>query len=129
MNNKIKKISIFLIGIIVLFLSIIPTYAASDVLTADGIGADLNVYNPSDTPSTETISSKAGMILEVIQTIGAVLSVIILIVVGIKYMISSVEEKAEYKKTFMYYVIGVFLLFTGTLLPKIIYDLSTGVFD
>ena len=42
-------------------------------------------------------------------------------------MIGTVEEKAEYKKTFWLYIIGIFLLFTGTLLPKLIYDLSIDV--
>ncbi len=43
--------------------------------------------------------------------------VIILIAIGIKYMLGSVEEKVEYKKHMMPYVLGAFVLFTGSFLP------------
>lgn len=125
MKKYVKTIIITLICLITLSLNIVPVLAKTDVLTKDGIGTDLNVYNPSDNPNMDELTERTGKTLGVIQTVGTVLSVIILIVVGIKYMMGTVEEKAEYKKTFMFYIIGIFLLFTGTLLPKIIYDIST----
>lgn len=125
MKKYIKTILIISICLITLSLNIVPVLAKTDVLTKEGIGSDLNVYNPSDTPDSEELTTKTGKVLGVIQTVGSVLSVIILIVIGIKYMIGTVEEKAEYKKTFWFYIVGIFLLFTGTLLPKLIYDIST----
>ena len=53
--------------------------------------------------------------------VGVILSVIILIVVGIKYMLGSVEEKADYKKSMIPYLIGAFMVFSVTTLPQIIY--------
>ena len=34
-----------------------------------------------------------------------------------------VEEKAEYKKNFVPYLLGAVLLFTGTLIPQLIYEI------
>lgn len=91
----------------------------------DGLG-NLDLYQGGQATSSK-LQEKAGAILGVIQTIGAVVSVIMLIVIGIKYMLGSVEEKANYKKTLVPYVIGAFLLFTGTLLPQVIYKFMHGL--
>lgn len=84
---------------------------------------DLNSY--VGTPSgSQRINEIAGIIVGVIRTVGIVLSVAILIVIGIKYMMGSVEEKADYKQSLKPYIIGAFLLFTGSLVPQLIYTLS-----
>ena len=50
-------------------------------------------------------------IIGVLQLFGSILSVIVLIVIGIKYMLGSVEEKAQYKQLMMPYIIGAVLVF------------------
>ena len=57
---------------------------------------------------------KANIIIGAIQTIGIVISVITITILGIKYMVGSIEQKAEYKKTMIPYIIGVFFL-VGTI--------------
>jgi type IV secretory pathway VirB2 component (pilin) len=66
-------------------------------------------------------------ILSVVRTIGILISVITLAVIGIKYMVGSVEEKAEYKKTMIPYLIGVFLIFSFTTFPQLIYNIVTSM--
>ncbi len=46
--------------------------------------------------------------------IGTITSVLALIIIGIKYMVGSVEEKAEYKKTMQPYLIGTVMVFSIT---------------
>ena len=70
------------------------------------------------------LQTKAEIILGVIQTVGTIISVIVLMIIGIKYMLGSVEERSEYKKSMVPYLIGAVLLFSGTALPQIIYTLS-----
>ena len=67
---------------------------------------------------------KAGRVITVVQTVGSIASVVCLIVIGIKYMTGSVEEKAEYKKTLVPYVIGAALVFTITNLLSIVYHIA-----
>ena len=45
-------------------------------------------------------------------------------ILGIKYMIGSVEEKAEYKKTMMPYIIGTTILFAASTIVSIIYNVA-----
>lgn len=115
---KINIIKIFLTVLVIITLFTNMSFAA---LKDYGI-TNIDDYNPSASGYTE-VAAKAGSILGVIQVIGSVLSVIILIVLGIKYMLGSVEEKASFKESLKPYIIGVFLLFTGTLLPSLIYNL------
>ena len=76
---------------------------------------------------SEKLEAKAKIVLGVIQSIGVVISVIILMVIGIKYMLGSIEEKAEYKETLKPYIIGAILVFTGTTIPQLIYQLAKNI--
>lgn len=83
-------------------------------------------YHPKliSTPEPE-VQEKIGNILGVINVIGIVSSVIILMIIGMKYMFGSVEEKAEYKKTMSMYLLGTLILFSASTLPNIIYKFAT----
>lgn len=58
--------------------------------------------------------AKANEIIGLVQMIGTITSVLALIIIGIKYMVGSVEEKAEYKKTMKPYLIGAVMVFSIT---------------
>ena len=87
---------------------------------------DLSDFKGSADDS-QKLEEKAGKILGAIRTMGVTSSVTILMVLGIKYMLGSVEEKAEYKKDFIPYIIGAILLFSGSLVPQILYELSKNI--
>lgn len=72
--------------------------------------------------STKLFQDKLGVIFSALRTIGIVLSVIILIVIGLKYMLGSAEERADYKKTLIPYLWGTFFIFATSVLPQIIYE-------
>lgn len=65
-----------------------------------------------------------GDILANIRVIGICISVVMLTVIGLKYILSSVDEKANYKENMTPYVVGCFLLASATTIPSIIYDLA-----
>ena len=80
----------------------------------------LNVYSYA-------IQNIGNQIVTIISTIGSVVSVIVLVVLGIKYMMGSAEEKAEYKKTLMPYVIGAALVFAASAIAGIIFGFTQGL--
>ena len=85
---------------------------------------DPNDYDPSQKPvsgtSVNEITDKANNIIGTITTVGIVIAAITIIILGLKYMMGSVEEKAEYKKTMIPYIIGVvFIVAISTILPII----------
>ena len=67
----------------------------------------------------------AGIVVDVITTVGITVAIIGIMIIGIKYMIGSVEQKAEYKKTMIPYIVGCVLIFTITEIVSIIYELVT----
>lgn len=77
-----------------------------------------------DTKGTNEIQDVGNKAVTIISTIGSILSVIVIIVLGIKYMLGSVEEKAEYKKTLLPYVIGAAFIFAASTISQIIYELA-----
>lgn len=139
MNQKIIKkiISILTILGICMSLSTYPAYAAGGAVGGGeaGGGGDgsttYSVINP-DTykPNTSSVENGDKLknigndIIGFLQLIGTILSVLVLAVIGIKYMIGSVEERAEYKKAMLPYVIGAIMVFAITNLLGIIASLS-----
>lgn len=88
-------------------------------------------YTPSFTPdkltgtkgeTTDIVKVGAG-ILSVVSIIGSAASIIAMIALGIKYMLGSIEEKAEYKKTLIPYLIGAVCVFGATTIPGIVYKM------
>ena len=121
-----KKYGNFIILIITVLLSlffIIPNYSYADDI---GLG-DLNSYQGSGTSSYK-FQTKANKVFTIIKATGTVISVIMLTAIGIKFLLGSAEEKADYKKSIIPYIIGAAMIFLGSWLPQLIYDLTNEVF-
>lgn len=63
-------------------------------------------------------------IVATVQTVGVIVAVVILLVLGIKYMMGSAEEKADYKKSMIPYIVGAILIFASTTIVNIVYNLA-----
>ena len=109
---KLKKIIIFVIVIILI------------VQTTTFATIDTSQFNPGEPTGSDAgkIIPLAGKIIGVIQTIGIIVSIIGAIVIGIKYMLGSVEEKAEYKKTMWPYLVGCIFIFSISTIVSLIYN-------
>lgn len=86
-------------------------------------------------PSTTSVANGAGQIENIgnqiigaLQLIGTILSVAVLGILGIKYMLGSVDEKAEYKKKLKPYLIGAIMVFGITNLLAIVVTITEGLF-
>ncbi len=129
--SKIKSRKILITIILFLIVGFIPintytynTASPSKVTTKSEILGDLSEYAEAEEVSTK-FSDMVGIILGIAQTIGSLLAVICLIVLGVKYMMGSIEEKAEYKKTLMPYLLGAIMVFGISNILKIVYEIAT----
>ena len=117
-NTKLNKALIT-----VLCFAVVMTFSASVFANAvDPFGKVQANTSTSGANSTYDIGNE---ILGIIQIVGIILSVGCLMILGIKYMMGSAEEKAEYKKTFIPYIIGAILLFAASALAKTVYEWAT----
>ena len=74
------------------------------------------------TITSTSMTNLGSKIIGTIQVLGIMIAVVILLVLGIKYMVGSAEEKAEYKKTMMPYVVGALLIFAASTIVNILYN-------
>ena len=81
-------------------------------------------YISSDTDN-QAIVPIGSVIVGIVRAVGIALSILILVIVGIKYIIGSTQERAEYKQTLIPYIIGAILIFAGSQVTQIIYDAIT----
>ena len=83
---------------------------------------DLDKYQQTSENNTG-ILPVANVIVWAVRSIGVAISVLMLMIIGIKYIIGSVEEKANYKQTMWPYVLGAILIFAGSAVVNIIYEI------
>jgi len=108
---------------IIMVITIIATLG-STVLAA---GTTLNSFDVSkSTADTSKIQEAGQTIVNILQVVGVVAAIAILTVIGIKYMMGSAEEKAEYKKVMIPYVLGAVLIFAATSIVKVVYSVANG---
>ena len=115
-------------------MKILTTIATILLIVSMGVSvvyADDTAPNPGSlTPTyqgTEDITDVGQKIMGIVNTVGVVVAVVILMVLGIKYMMGSAEEKAEYKKTMMPYIIGAVLIFGATTIANAVYNFASGL--
>lgn len=98
---------------------------STNIKVADNV-ADFNKVNPDKWKPDPVESNKdfndiIGKILGAIRNTGTVVSVIALMIIGLRTMYGSIEEKSHYKELLPTFLIGVFILFASTTIPDIIY--------
>lgn len=128
-----KKIVIICIIFIICLLTVSQTVQAQNM----GEGTEEKTFNPEEYKPTSTSSVSGATrlgeigndIIGIVQVIGSISSVIALVLIGIKYIMGSVEEKAEYKQTLKPYLIGAIMVFGITNLLGIIQSIIIGFYS
>ena len=110
-KQKYIKYAILIITIITSIIILLQPYAKADFNPYD--------YNIHETDSNSLIN-KFGGVISILSTIGSYASVILLVVVGIRFMAGSLEDKAEYKQRMTPYVLGAVFVFAITRIVDII---------
>ena len=118
MSTKTMKILTTIATILIIVsMSVSVVYG----LTPTGLNANTNASG------TTQVQNLGQNIMGVIQVAGVVIAVVILMVLGIKYMMGSAEEKAEYKKTMIPYLVGAVLIFAATSIANVVYNFAIGL--
>lgn len=115
--------------ITMLMITLLINGLAINVKAMNDISNNLDYWKPSNAVSSTSFNNKVNLIASTVRTIGIIISVITLSIIGIKFMLGSVEEKAQYKQTMIPWLIGAILVFAMTNVPMIIYNLTQGTFN
>lgn len=117
MNKTMKIISVLAIAL-VLVAVLSQTILATDY---SGTISGLEGGNPA---TTNEITGKARDLLATIRNISAIIAVFVIVFLGIKYMMGSVEEKAGYKKSFIPLIVGAILVVAATTIATFLFGLG-----
>ena len=109
-----KVLSIILIMFCLIIIS-------SNVFAAgNGFVESFKGATGSDLQGGDTVKKLISDVLFIVRTIGAGVAIVILLVIGTKYMLSSAGERAEIKKYAIHYIIGAVVLFASSGIISII---------
>ena len=121
MKKQVKMISTILLVMMILC-------SITNVVLGAGVIASLS-GDKTTTVSGQGITNLGSTIVGVLQIIGIIVAVVVLLVLGIKYMMGSASEKAEYKKTMIPYLVGAILIFGASAITKVVVSLGTSFND
>lgn len=118
---KLMSLMVFIIFIALSCFNIKVVYAANFQLDeAEWTKDEYQSGNINN--STQKVM---GTIIQVIRIVGTATSVIMLIVIAIKYMSAAPEGRAEFKKSATIYLVGAMLLFASTNILGMLYTFGT----
>ena len=118
-----KILSIMLIVIMIFAFS--NSVFASQAEREQTIQKNQALASASSSGSTtkNKVGEMADVIIGVIQVIGVAVAIIMLIMLGIKYVSAAPSEKADIKKSAVIYVVGAVLLFGASLVLSLVKNL------
>ncbi len=122
MNKKtIKIISAILIALIVTF-SFTTMVSAANETEVGGPGT----YTGIKPNNTSDIDKLGNQVIGVLQVLGSITAVVVLMILGFKYMMGSAEDKADYKKSMIPYLVGAVCIFLAPFIAGAIYSFVKG---
>lgn len=119
MKKTVKVMSIILLA--VMFLTV-----AATMVNAVNIAGTINDVGNGTYSGTE-VTNTGKKIVGIVQVVGVVVAVVVILVIGIKYLVGSAEQKAEYKKTMIPYIVGAVLVFAGSTIVNVIYNVTVSM--
>lgn len=111
--KKAIKFMVLIISILCIFSLITPKYAFAEI--------DTSSFNPYEIDKNgvdqNTVTKYTNNVYSILYIVAIVVSVIALMILGLKYIIGSATEKAEYKKTLVPVIVGIcVIVFITTIL-------------
>lgn len=119
-----KKICLVLLILIILAscICISKCYAADSIV--DKLSGMQNVSTPDTSSNGTGIPAAINSVISLLQYVGSGIAIIIVTILGIKYILASPSEKADVKKAIFPILIGCALLFGGVNIAALIADFS-----
>ena len=111
MKKSIKILSVLMMAIMMV-MTVTPVFASNQI-------------RPDPPENTGNILILAGRILGFLQWIALIGGTIIIAILGIKYMMGSLEERADYKKSFIPLIVGIIVVMGAVTIANLIVNTFT----
>lgn len=117
--STIRKIITALMIIAMLASICMPVFAADDKDKAGDL-MDPSKVSGTSTKAANSTSTFLNNVLGIVQIVAVSVAVIMLIILGVKYISAAPGEKADIKQGAMIYVVGAILMFAAAAIVGII---------
>ena len=111
----------------VIMVVVMLSSALTNICLAGGFSIDSIKSNEPLGQADNALTKVGSTILTLVTNVGMILAVVVIAILGVKYMMGSTEEKAEYKKTMMPYFIGAVLVFGASFIGKAVRDFASNL--
>lgn len=117
----IKNKILIIIMVFIMLMIPIKSFASAEI---DDVINDGDIFmnhakDPSTVINVDDVKKVSGDIYNIVFAVGLVIDVVVGLIIGIKFMISTVEEKAKIKEILTIYIIGSIVLFGSFTIWKI----------
>ena len=114
---------------LIVMMMILSLHICSNASSIDSVITGMNGASDIDAGDVNTgIGDALNAIIGIIQFAGSGIAVIVVSILGIKYLFASPSEKADVKKMAIPIVIGCILLFGAVNIAGVVYDFASGAF-
>lgn len=120
-KKKLKRYMIILIISMMIAFFLFPLYTYAETIDDTFEGADDFVSKGGAySVDTSKLSNTSRYVYNALLAVGMVLTVIVGLILGIKYMTSTSEDKAEVKETLVPYIVSCCVIFGAFTIWKIV---------
>lgn len=118
---KAKKILFIIIITIALMLVMVPNIQAAAAFN------NVLDFNFTHTTVPAKLSTIVGTVIRGLRNLSIIVTVVVIVILGLKYMVGSIEQKADYKKDFPNIIIGVTVIAGVMSIISIIFSAVNGI--
>ena len=119
MKKTLKVLSIVILTVAMLFMVAQPVSFAAN-RDANSV---ISMTDGGNQMSNE-VGNVAATVINWIWGISIIIAIIVVMVIGIKFIIGGTQEKAEYKKSLLPVVVGVVLVVFATTIVKFLFSMK-----
>ena len=120
MNKTVKIIA-------TLLLAVMLVATLSQVVLATNYSSIIKDVDEKGKGTSDDVSGFkeiAGRVIKAIRNVAAIAAVVIVSILGIKYMIGSTEERADYKKSFIPLIVGIVVVVGAAQIATMLFSVS-----
>lgn len=118
MKKAFKLMAVLLIACTLFFTVAQPVVFAGDA------GSVIEGLNKDDTSGQQDMTKIASKIISFIWILSIIVAVVVIMYTGLKFIVGSANEKAEYKKSLVPLVVGILIIVFATTIIKAIFSIG-----
>lgn len=122
MKVNFRKIFVISIVFLIVLAMMLPVFA---VVTSADITGKYSGSSGDALQGSKSVKNTIAGILDAVRIASAGVAIIMLTILGAKYMLSSPNDRAEIKKGAIVYVVGAVVMMSASFLAKVIKEFTT----